>query len=64
MVLGSAFHGVGIGFPDERLGAVVVRREEAVDRFLQGDHGGEHAAFEAAFGELGEEGLDGVQPGA
>jgi hypothetical protein len=52
---GSRDDGLGIGFPDERPGVAVVRRDEAVDGFLQGDDGGEYAAFALAFGELGEQ---------
>ena len=37
--------------------------DEAVDGGLQGDEGGEDAAFRPALGELGEEGLDRVEPG-
>ena len=61
---GGGDDGLGVGLPDERLGLTVVRRDEAVDGLLQGDHRGEHAAFELALGELGEQGLDRVQPGA
>ena len=55
---------VGIGGPDEGLGVVVVLGEEAVDGGLQVDDGVEDAALEAPLGELGEEALDGVEPGA
>ena len=54
---------VGIGGPDERLGLPVGLGEEAVDGGLQVDDRGEHAAFQPAVGELGEEALDGIQPG-
>ena len=54
----------GVGAPDERLGVLVVGREEVADGFLQSDDGGEHAALELALGELGEHGLDGMEPGA
>ena len=37
--------------------------EEAVDGGLQIDDGSEDAALEAALGELGEEALDGIEPG-
>ena len=39
-------------------------RDEAVDGILQGDYGGEHAALGWRFGELREQDLDRVQPGA
>jgi len=55
--------GVGVGAPDEGLWALVVFDEEAVDGDLQVDDGPEHAVPEASPGELGEEALDGVQPG-
>ena len=38
--------------------------EISVDGGLEVDDGSEHAAFQAALGERGEEGLDGVEPGA
>ena len=55
---------VGVGGPDERLGVMVVGLDEAVDRSLQVDDRAEHTALEPPPGELGEEGLDGVQPRA
>ena len=55
---------VGIGGPDEGLGALVVLVEVAVDRGLEVDQRVEGAAVQAAAGERGEEGLDGVDPGA
>ena len=56
---------VGIGGPGKRLQAIfVVLGDEAVDGGLQLDDGVEDAAFQASFGELGEEALDGVEPGA
>ena len=36
--------------------------DEAVDGGLEIDDGAEHAAFEAAPGELGEETFDGIEP--
>ena len=54
---------VGIGSPDERLGAAVVFGEKTVDRGLQIDKRTKDATFEAAARELGEEAFDGVQPG-
>ena len=61
---GGGDDGVGIGFPDERLGVTVVGLDELVDGRLQRHEGREHPAFEPALGELGEHGLDGVEPGA
>ena len=55
---------VGIGGPDEGLGALVVLVEVALDRGLEVDQGVEGAALQAAAGQRGEEGLDGVEPGA
>ena len=37
--------------------------QEAIDRGLEVDDRAEHAAFEAALGQLGEEALDSVEPG-
>ena len=56
--------GVGVGGPDEGLGSVVVLGEIAVDRGLEVDERVEHAALQPSPGELGEEGLDRVEPGA
>jgi hypothetical protein len=55
---------VGVGGPDERLGALVVLGEIAVDGGLEVDQRVESAALQAAAGQRGEEGLDGVEPGA
>ena len=49
--------------PDEGLGIIVVFLEVSVDGGLKVDDGAEHAATQAAAGEGGEEGLDGVEPG-
>ena len=46
------------------LGCVVVLGEEAVDGGLEVDEGVEDAALEPALGQLGEEALDRVEPGA
>ena len=46
------------------LGALVVLGDEAVDGGLQVDDGVEDAVLQAAAGELGEETLNRVQPGA
>ena len=59
---GGGDDGVGIGGPDEGFGALIVLGEVAVDGGLEVDQGMEHAAFEAAAGQLGEEALDGIQP--
>src|SRR3954454_20457648 len=55
---------VRVGRPDKRPRALVVFVDEAVDRLLQGDQRREAAPPQAALGELGEEGLDRVEPGA
>ena len=55
---------VGVGGPDEGLGALIVLGEVAVDGGLEVDQGVEGAALQAAAGQRGEEGLDGVEPGA
>ena len=54
---------VRIGCPSELRGLHVVLGEEAVDGGLEVDEGMEDAAFEAAFGEGGEEPFHCVQPG-
>jgi hypothetical protein len=54
---------LGIGGPHEGLGIVVGFPEKAIDRGLEIDDRAKHAAFEAALGQLGEEALDGVEPG-
>jgi hypothetical protein len=55
---------VRISGPSEGLWIVACLREEAVDAGLEVDDRAEDAAFEAAFGQLGEEALDGIQPRA
>ena len=55
---------VGIGGPNERCGVVVGFGDEAVDGGLEIDDRVEHSSFESAFAELGEEGFDGIEPGA
>lgn len=55
---------VGIGGPDEGFWALVVLGQEAVDGGLKVDERMEDAAFESAVSKLGEEALDGVEPGA
>ena len=55
---------VGIGGPGEGPGFGIVVVEEAVDGGLEVDDGAEDAALQGALGQGGEEGLDGVQPGA
>ena len=54
---------VGVGGPDERFRVVVGRGEEALDRRLQVDNRAEHAALQPSPDQLGEEALDGVEPG-
>ena len=46
---------VRVGFPAERLGIGVVIGDVSVDGGLQIDDADEGAAFEASFGERGEE---------
>jgi len=46
---------VGVGGPSEGLWSVVGFGEEAVDSGLEIDDRAEHAALEAALGQLGEE---------
>src|SRR3954470_20848813 len=55
---------VGVCGPGEGLGVMVGLVEIAVDGGLEVDDGAEHAALQSALGERGEEGLDGVEPGA
>ena len=55
---------IGVSGPDEGLGIMVGLFDEAVDRGLELDDRAEDAALETALGELGEEALDGVEPGA
>ena len=54
---------IGIGGPDEGFWVFVVLIQEAVDGGLKVDDGAEDTALQAALGELGEEALDGVEPG-
>ena len=53
---------VGIFGPGKGLWVCVDGVEVAVDSIFEFLQGPEHAAFEAFFGELGEEPLDGVEP--
>lgn len=53
---------VGVGFPFEGGGGLVVFGDEAVDGGLEVGDGVEHATLEPSPGELGEEPLDGVEP--
>ena len=55
---------VGIGGPGEGFGSLIVLGNVAVDGGLEVDGGMEDAAFEATLRQLGEEALDGVEPGA
>jgi len=55
---------IGIGGPDEGFWVPVGLGDEAFDCCLKIDDRVEDAAFEASPGKLGEEALDGVQPGA
>jgi hypothetical protein len=54
---------VGISGPHEGFGVIVGLSEKAVDGGLQIDDRSEDAAFEVASGQLGEEALDGIEPG-
>ena len=54
---------IGIGGPDERLGLAIVLGDVAVDGSLQVDDGMKDSALEATLRQLGEEALDGVEPG-
>lgn len=56
--------GVGVGSPDEGLRALVALDDETVEGGLQLGDGAEGAVFLALPGQLGEEALHGVQPGA
>jgi HD superfamily phosphohydrolase len=60
----SGDDGGGIGGPAEGLGMGVVLVEEAVDGGLEVGKRTEDAAFQSPLGELGEEALDGIEPGA
>ena len=46
---------IGICGPDEGLGVIVGLGEESVDGGLEIDERSEHAALQAALGQLGEE---------
>lgn len=50
--------------PNERFRFGVGLFDEAVDGLLEIANESKDAAFEAAFGELGEEAFDGVEPGS
>ena len=54
---------IGIGGPHEGFGVIVGFLQEAVDGGLEIDNRAEDPAFEAAFGQLGEEALDRIEPG-
>jgi hypothetical protein len=61
----SAYGGdnfIRVGGPDERFRLHIVLFQEAVDRSLQIEDRMEHTPFQSAFGERGEEPLDGVEP--
>src|SRR5512132_933835 len=60
---GGGDDGLRVGGPDEGFGIVVVLGEVAVDRGLEIDQRVEYATLQAAPGELGEEALDGIEPG-
>src|SRR3954452_17654932 len=55
---------IWISGPDEGLGVMVGLVETAGDGGLEDDARSEDAALQAPLGERGEEGLDGVEPGA
>ena len=54
---------VWISTPIEWFGIFIVLLEEAVDRNLQFENRDEGSPLKPAFGENGEEALDGVEPG-
>ena len=54
---------VGIGGPDEGFGIGIALCEEAIDRGLEIDQRTERASFQPSLGQLGEEALDGIEPG-
>ena len=54
---------IGIGGPHEGFGMIVGFLQEAVDGGLEIDNRMEDAAFEAAFGQFGEEAFDRIEPG-
>ena len=54
--------GIGVGGPDEGFGVIVGFLQEAVDGGLEIDNRAEGTAFEAAFGQFGEEALDRIKP--
>src|SRR5215217_4457807 len=56
--------GVRVGGPHERLGALIMLLDEAIDRLLEGHERWETPALEASPAQPGEEGLDRVEPGA
>ena len=53
---------IGIGGPHEGFGMIVGFLQEAVDGGLEIDNRAEGTAFEAAFGQFGEEALDRIEP--
>ena len=53
---------IGIGGPHEGFGVIVGFLQEAVDGGLEIDNRVEDPAFEAAFGQFGEEALDRIEP--
>ena len=55
---------IGIGGPHEGFGVIVGFLQEAVDGGLEIDNRAEDPAFEAAFGQFGEEALDRIEPGS
>ena len=55
--------GIGVGGPDEWFGIGIGLLQEAVDGGLEIDDAFEDAAFEPPPCQLGEEALDGVEPG-
>jgi hypothetical protein len=54
---------IGVGGPDEWFGTGIGLLQEAVDGGLEIDDAFEDAAFEPPPCQLGEEALDGVEPG-
>ena len=54
---------VGIGGPSEGFWVGIGLGDEAIDGGLQIDDGAEDATLQSSLGQLGEEALDGVEPG-
>ena len=53
---------IGIGGPFKGFGLLIMFENEAVDSALKINDRLKHTAFQAFFGEFGEETLDGIEP--